>query len=83
MFPADLDPVTSPALAALLARFDRCGGDARRRRMRDWTSFDERMSYIVNLFRSRQHEACLFAPPFPAEVELALLDNRLPPAASS
>jgi hypothetical protein len=53
-FPTDLDGITLPLLAALLARYDRSGGDPRRWRIRDWTSYDQRMNYIVNLIRSRQ-----------------------------
>jgi len=63
--PDDLDTISSPLLAALLERYDRSGGHLRHRRIRDWTSFDQRMNYIVNVFRSRQQRATLFAPPFP------------------
>lgn len=77
LFPTDLDTVTTPLLQALLTRYDLSRGMNRRRRVRDWTSFDERMNYITNLFRSRQQHEPLFVPPFPPEIEAALLNGRL------
>jgi hypothetical protein len=80
MFPQDLDGITTPLLQALLTRYDLSNGDSRRTRVRDWTSYDERMNYITNLFRSRQQHAPLFSRPFPPEVEIALLDGELQPS---
>ena len=77
LFPTDLDTVTTPLLQALLTRYDLTRGMSRRRRVRDWTSFDERMNYVTNLFRSRQQHEPLFVPPFPPEIEDALLNGRL------
>ncbi|MGH9213796.1 MAG: hypothetical protein ACRD2C_24450 [Acidimicrobiales bacterium] len=79
LFPLDLEEITLPILQALLTRYDRSRGEARRRRARDWTSYDDRMSYITNLFRSRQHRQSLFDSPFLPEVEQALLSGRLAP----
>jgi hypothetical protein len=80
LFPRDLEQVSLPILQALLTRYDRSNGKAHRRRARDWTSFEDRMSYITNVFRSRQQCQSLFAPPFPPEVEAELLAGRLPQA---
>jgi hypothetical protein len=77
MFPPDLDAVTTPLVQALLTRYDLSEGRPDRRRVRDWTSFDDRMNYIANLFRSRQQHAPLFADPYPPEVERELLAGRL------
>jgi hypothetical protein len=77
IFPPDLQTPTMPLLQALLTRYDLSAGDPRGRRARDWTSFDDRMNYITNLFRSRQQHPVLFTPRFPPEVEQALLEGRL------
>lgn len=77
MFPPDLDAVTSPLVQALLTRYDLSEGRPDRRRVRDWTSFDDRMNYIANLFRSRQQHGALFADPYPPQVERELLAGRL------
>jgi hypothetical protein len=84
LFPQDLEAITNPLLQALLTRYDLSGGNPRRRRVRDWRSYDQRMSYITNLFRSRQQQPSLFdVAPFPPEVEQALLDGHLPPEPAS
>jgi hypothetical protein len=79
LFPRDLDEITLPLLQALLTRYDLTDRKGRQRRTRDWTSYDQRMNYITNLFRSRQQHAALFSRPFPPEVEKALLAGRLEP----
>lgn len=78
MFPADLDDISLPILQALLTRYDLTEGKPKRCRVRDWTSYDQRMSYITSLFRSRQQCASLFSRPFPPELEAALLAGHLP-----
>ena len=81
MFPDDLSVITNPLLQALLTRYDDSDGREDRRRVRDWTSFDDRMNYITNLFRSRQQHAALFTAPFPPEVAQRLLKGELTPDA--
>jgi hypothetical protein len=84
IFPADLETIENPLLQALLTRYDLSCDDPRRRRVRNWTSYDQRMSYITNLFRSRQHcKSLLDAHPFPPDVVAALLAGRLPPDGES
>jgi hypothetical protein len=79
MFPPDLTTITDPLVQALLTRYDESDGRAEGRRVEDWTSYDERMNYITNLFRSRQQHAPLFTDPFPPDVVAALLEGKLPP----
>jgi hypothetical protein len=81
MWPDDLAVITLPLAQALLTRYDVSDGHAHRRRVRDWTSFDDRMNYITNLFRSRQQHAALFSDPFPPEVARDLLAGILAPDA--
>jgi hypothetical protein len=79
LFPEDLDVITLPLLQALLTRWDLSDGQDDRRRAWNWADLNDRMSYIVNLFRSRQQYEPMFQPPFPADVERALLAGRLEP----
>ena len=41
------------------------------------------MSYITNLFRSRQQHEPLFSKPFPPDVEAKLLEGELAPGATT
>lgn len=77
LFPPDLRTITLPVLQALLTRWDLSEGEVARCRARDWTSLDDRMSYIANMFRSRQQCQVLFGAPFPEEVAAALLAGKL------
>lgn len=43
-----------PEVRAIVDRFDRSGGDGTGTAATSWASFDDRMNYIGNLFRSRQ-----------------------------
>jgi hypothetical protein len=62
-------------LARLFAAFDRSGGEMRGAGARNWRRFTDRMSFIVNLFRSQQQNPYLrVAPSFK---ELRLLELRL------
>lgn len=83
MFPDDLSAITEPLAQALLTRYDASEGRPERRRVRDWTSYDDRMNYITNLFRSRQQHAILFTDPFPPEVADDLLRGKLAPDATT
>jgi len=55
--------VTLPILQALITRFQLASGRTPTAGCRNWTSFDERMRTIGNLFRSRQQQASLFEHP--------------------
>jgi len=58
--------VTLPVLQALVTRYQLAGAGShhRDRGARNWTSYDQRMTTIGNLFRQRQRQATLFEPPF-------------------
>ena len=57
-------------LAALIARFETEPDDAG---ARDWSDLDQRMHYIVHLFRCFHEREDLFSPPFtPAQIERLL-----------
>jgi hypothetical protein len=60
--------VTLPILQALITRYQLTVGSRSNRGARNWTSFDQRMRTVGNLFRLRQRQADLFDDPFtPAE----------------
>jgi hypothetical protein len=65
-YPDSLRELTDAELTALVARFD---GPV----TEDWSVFEQRMRYIVRLFRCFQEQPSLDDPPFtPAQVELLL-----------
>jgi len=45
----------------------------------NWTDFEQRMRYILTLFRLRQQDADLFQPPFTEAQQAALFAGRIPP----
>jgi hypothetical protein len=83
LFPEDLQAITLPLAQALLTRYDLSDGQDDGRRVRNWRSYDARMSYITNLFRSRQQHEPLFSKPFPPDVEAKLLKGELAPGATT
>jgi hypothetical protein len=66
IFPAPLRDPRHPELIALLRRLDRTWGTTAGSGAEDWTDLGERMHYIADLFRARQQEPSLHAPPFSA-----------------
>jgi hypothetical protein len=56
--------VTLPVLQSLITRYQLAAGGRPTGGCRNWTSFDERMRTIGNLFRSRQRQMTLFDDPF-------------------
>ena len=70
----------NPDVAKIVAMFDRSGGRLRGSGARNWRRFTDRMSFIVNLFRSQQQNPNLTVPPSFLErrlLELQLNDERL------
>ena len=45
----------------------------------NWTDLDQRMRYILTLFRIRQQDTSLFAQPFTDEQRAAMFGGRVPP----
>jgi hypothetical protein len=77
-FPPDLQKIQSERVLKILARYDRSGDTLRRSRADDWSDLDDRMNFIVDLFRSYQQTQALFEPPFSPEQMAALDDGRIP-----
>ena len=79
LFPAPLDDLKNSGAAGAVARWDRTHGTGDPSGARDWAVMEERMNFIVNLFRSRQRDPSLFEPPF-SDAQLAVLaGGSLPP----
>jgi hypothetical protein len=70
-YPAVLRVLSDVELAALVGRFEPAGTD--RSGATDWSNLDQRMHYIIHLFRAFHEAHDLFDPPFtPSQVEQML-----------
>jgi len=65
-------------LHELVEAFDRARGGGQGSAANDWRRYDERMSWALNLLRSRQQELSLFWSPYSIEDQERILDGRLP-----
>lgn len=77
-FPPALEELDNAELIALLSRYDRNLRTLRGSAAYDWAKLDDRMRFIVDLFRSRQQELALFGQPFTDGQRRELLEGRLP-----
>lgn len=64
MFPPELKVVGNSELLSLIKQLDRNPDSFAGSGARDWGTLDDRMNFIVDLFRSRQQSAILYHPPF-------------------
>jgi hypothetical protein len=78
--PPELREVLTPEeLVKLLLRFDRARGSSDLgSASRDWAVLEDRMNFIVNLFRSRQTDVALFGPPFTTAQTAAIESGKFP-----
>jgi len=65
LFPEELCAPMLDSLADFCSQHDRTGFTGIGSGARDWRDLSQRMTYILNLFRSRQRHPALFAPPYP------------------
>jgi hypothetical protein len=79
IFPPELLDIAGTAAASAVSRWDRTDGTGAPSGARDWAVLEERMNFIVNLFRSRQQDAALFDPPFSNGQLEVLGEGQLPP----
>ncbi|WNG46245.1 hypothetical protein F0U60_20560 [Archangium minus] len=77
-FPPELQTLSHPELLALLARVDRTLNDTQGSAARDWGNLDDRMNYIVDLFRTRQQDRLLYDQPFTYLQVEAFRQGRVP-----
>ncbi|GHG70173.1 hypothetical protein [Comamonas sp. JC664] len=64
IFPPHLRTIENPELRVLLDQLDKSPDSLKGTGAKDWSQLDQRMNYIVDLFRSRQSDPALFDPPF-------------------
>jgi hypothetical protein len=79
MFPLGLRTLSETPAEASYAQWDKTAGTGNPSGAHDWVELDERMNFIVNLFRSRQQDATLFEPPFSPAQLAVLQQGQLPP----
>lgn len=65
-YPDTLAQLANADLASFLAGWDRTPDDLTGSRADDWSDILDRMNFIVDLFRSRHHDAGLFTEPYTA-----------------
>lgn len=64
IFPPHLRSIENPELQAVLREFDRTPNSLQGTAAKDWSKLDQRMNYIIDLFRSRQTDPHLWDPPY-------------------
>jgi hypothetical protein len=79
MFPSGLRELAGTDAEKALAQWDKTAGSGTPSGAHDWAELEERMNFIVNLFRSRQKDDSLFDPPFTAAQLAELAQGQLPP----
>jgi hypothetical protein len=77
-FPPDLRAITDPKTEALLERFDGGLHSTVGSGANNWADLNDRMGFIVELFRSRQQDLDLFEPPFEPPQQQDLKEGRIP-----
>jgi CRP-like cAMP-binding protein len=73
-YPPTLRELTHPPLVEIVGRYVRNADSTRGSAAVDWTRLDDRMNYIIQLFRSRQNDRELFTPPLDPVQVAALSD---------
>ncbi|MGZ6133495.1 MAG: cyclic nucleotide-binding domain-containing protein [Myxococcaceae bacterium] len=79
MFPYVLQELELPELVALVGEFDASPGSLSGSRASDWGNLGDRMTFIVDLFRSRQRSLELFGQPFEHDQRGEIAADRVPP----
>lgn len=72
LFPPHLRTIEAPKLRELLGRMDSSPDSLKGTGAKDWSKLDQRMNYIVDLFRTRQSDPHLFDQPFGKEARYPL-----------
>ncbi|WP_253910524.1 hypothetical protein, partial [Pyxidicoccus fallax] len=64
LFPPHLRSIQNPELRELLGKLDSSPDSLKGTGAKDWSRLDQRMNYIIDLFRTRQSDPHLFDPPY-------------------
>ena len=78
MFPPDLATLQDPELVRLLRIYRADGISTQGSGASEWSNLSERMCYILQLFRSRQQDACLFESPFDEVATETIVRGKVP-----
>ncbi|MCY1043063.1 hypothetical protein OV208_17210 [Corallococcus sp. bb12-1] len=81
LFPPHLRSIENPKLRELLGRMDSSPDSLKGTGAKDWSQLDQRMNYIVDLFRTRQSDPHLFDQPFGKEAHYPVAPSAPRPAA--
>ena len=79
MFPSGLRTLAGTVAEDAFSQWDKTEGTGAPSGADDWAVLEQRMNFIVNLFRSRQNDSTLFEPPFSDAQLAALAQGQLPP----
>jgi hypothetical protein len=77
-FPQELGTIEHPRLRELAQRWDRHLDTLRGSAATDWASLADRMSFIIDFFRSHQQNPNIFSPPFSAAQASHIRDGCVP-----
>ncbi|HSC86725.1 MAG TPA: hypothetical protein VLC09_05620, partial [Polyangiaceae bacterium] len=78
VFPPELRELRDSELVQLVQRYDHQLTTTLGSGANDWADLQDRMGFIVALFRSRQQDRDLFEPPFSAGQEVELAQGQVP-----
>jgi hypothetical protein len=78
LYPCYLATIEDPELHELLQEYGAHDSTSRGSGANDWADLPERMSYILELFRSRQCDDCMREPPFSRDQHVEILAGRIP-----
>lgn len=81
MFPKELRTLELPSLEVFLNDLDHTPNTTHGSAAQDWTDLGDRMNFIVDYFRSRQHQQALLKPPYSPLQVRAILRDRIPSGA--
>jgi hypothetical protein len=76
--PLELQGLQNPDAQRLVDRYDRNPDRLTNSGAQDWTNLDQRMNFIVDLFRSRHDDPALFQDPFSPSQTREIAANRVP-----
>jgi hypothetical protein len=79
--PTALQSIELPELRELFARFHASPGSNAGSGANNWARLEDRMGFIIELFRSRQQELDLLSPPFDPAQEADLARGVVPSGA--
>jgi hypothetical protein len=78
LFPSELQEIGNAELRQFLEQHGALEETAQVSGPIDWANFDQRISFLLKLFRSRQRDSQLFGPPFTEEQCIAITRDQVP-----